>query len=145
MNIFQKLKDANFIDLGFAVWESGKGLQIQNLDFLDKEAPGVYVMHYNKLIQKVGKSSASLVSRLSGYRGFDKDSRLHDRSSKKQRQFVQKWSIPGLYVMALQPTVSIYTIPGLEFTSKCMSFDPHDLEKNLKKICKIEHPLEFGS
>lgn len=151
MGIFDKLTDAQFIDLGFAYWESGKGLQINNLELLNSDAPGVYVMHHGGRIQKVGKSSASLRNRLNGYRTYDVDKLAcsengRDKSSQKQRKAMERLKLPGLFVLALQVEVSKFIIPGIGLEVKRTSFDPHDFEKQLLRLVKAEkHPLEFGA
>jgi hypothetical protein len=149
MDIFEKLIAAGFIDLGFAPWESGRGLQIKNLDKLNDEAPGVYVMHHEKRIQKIGKSSASLRRRLTNYRFFDRENLAGsevkgDLSSKKQRKAIEGLALPGLSVLALQVELSSAAIPSLGLDVKKASFDPHDLEKKLIILLKAEHPLKFG-
>ena len=149
MDIFKKLANAGFKDLGFAVWEHGKGLQIKNLDLINANAPGVYVMHHNNLIQKVGKSSASLRKRLSGYRFFDKD-RLAcpdkgiDKTSQKQRKSVKDLSLPGLSVLAFEVEFHTRNIPELGIDVAVASFDPHDFEKKLLSLVRADHPLRFG-
>ena len=149
MDIFEKLIASGFIDLGFAAWESGKGLQIQNLEKLNEEAPGVYVMYHEGAIYKIGKSSASLRRRLTGYRRFDADylacaERGRDKSSQKQRSAISEFSLPGLSVLALQAKLLTKTIPSLGIEVKMASFDPHDYEKKLIDILKDRHPLRFG-
>lgn len=149
MDIIDKLISAEFVDLGFAAWESGKGLQINNLHLLDNEAPGVYIMHHAGLIQKVGKSSASLRRRLAGYRRFDRDALAcreigKDKSSQKQRRAMERLALPGLSVLALQVEVTTKYIAGLGIDVKVVSFDPHDFEKKLIYMLKADHPLEFG-
>lgn len=149
MDIFDALKKVGFIDLGFAAWESGKGLQILNLDKLNEEAPGVYVMHHEGAIYKIGKSSASLRRRLTGYRRFDTDylacaERGRDKSSQKQRSAIEEFALPGLSVLALPAKVSIEPIPSLGIEVKMASFDPHDYEKKLIDLVKDKHPLKFG-
>jgi hypothetical protein len=149
MNIFDGLAKVGFIDLGFAPWKSGEGLQIQNLEKLNDEAPGVYVMHYEGVIYKVGKSSASLRRRLTGYRRFDRDylacpEQGRDKSSQKQRSAIKEFSLPGLSVLALQAKLSTDNIPILGIEVKMTSFDPHDYEKKLIDILKDKHPLKFG-
>ena len=149
MDIFKKLADAGFKDLGFAAWEDGKGLQINNLDLIDADAPGVYVMHHNGVIHKIGKSSASLRKRLSNYRFFDKDTlacpdKGIDKSSQKQRKAIKRLSLQGLSVLALEVEIYMKRIPELEIDVKVASFDPHDLEKKLILLVKAEHELEFG-
>lgn len=150
MDIFTKLANAGFKDLGFAPWEDGRGLQIGNLHLISEHAPGVYVMHYNNVIQKVGKSSASLRKRLSNYSFFDRDKLAcpemgADKSSQKQRQAIKDLAIPGLFVLALE--VEIYTrhIPELGIAVKVANFDAHDFEKNLIRMVKADHPLKFGN
>ena len=151
MDIFEKLTGAGFIDLGFAPWESGKGLQIQNLHELHDEAPGVYVMHYEGRIHKVGKSSASLKRRLLGYSKFDRDRLAHaetgsDRSSRKQRSAIERLAVPGFHVLALQADICERNLPGLGFPVKISSFDAHDLERKVIKLVKADdHKLEFGA
>ncbi len=149
--LIERLPAAGFIDLGFAAWETGKGLQVRNLHLLNSETPGVYVMHHEGNIQKIGKSSASLVNRLRGYRGFDKDSLSHpefgtDMSSRRQRKVVSQFALPGLTVLALQVEILQCYIDALGFSVKRCSFDPHDLEKKLVKVAiALGHPLAFGS
>ena len=135
--------------MSFAAWESGRGLQIKNLDKLNDEAPGVYVMHHEKRIQKIGKSSASLRRRLTNYRFFDRENLASpevkgDKSSQKQRRAIERLALPGLSVLAFQVELSSVVIPSLGIDVKKASFDPHDLEKKLINLLKAEHPLEFG-
>lgn len=149
MDIFEKLIASGFIDLGFAAWESGRGLQIKNLDKLNDEAPGVYVMHHEKRIQKIGKSSASLRRRLTNYRSFDRENLASpevkgDKSSQKQRKAMERLNLPGFSVLALQVELSSKVMPSLGIDVKIANFDPHDLEKKLIKLVEAEHPLEFG-
>ena len=149
MDIFRKLADAGFKDLGFAAWEDGKGLQINNLDLINANAPGVYVMHHNGIIYKIGKSSASLRKRLSDYRFFDKDKlacpdKGIDKSSQKQRRVIKRLSLKGFSILALEVDIYIKTIPELGIDVKVASFDPHDFEKKLILLVKAEHKLEFG-
>ena len=149
MDIFKKLLSAGFVDLGFAAWERGKGLQINNLHILNNEAPGVYIIHHAGLIQKVGKSSSCLRRRLAGYRLFDRDALACseigvDKSSQKQRRAIERLSLPGLSVLALQVEVSTRHILSLGIDVKVVSFDPHDYEKKLIFMLKSDHPLAFG-
>lgn len=133
-----------FVDLGFAEWVPGKGLQINNLDRLDTEAPGIYIMHYKGHIHKVGKSSASLLNRLNGYKGFDRSKT--DKSAEKQRLAIEKWDLPGMNVMVLQPKVTVTEFSMLGVETKAWSFDAHSLEKKIIKLAKDEnHKLDFGS
>ena len=151
MDIISKLKSAGFIDLGFAKWEKGQGLQIPNLDQLQEDAPGVYVMHHEGRIQKVGKSNASLRKRLLGYRNFDTERLANsengtDSSSIHQRKAIEKMATNGLSVLALPAKISADVFPPFDFEVKKTNFEPHDLEKKLIKLVKNEnHPLEFGS
>jgi hypothetical protein len=149
MDIFEKLIASGFIDLGFAAWESGRGLQIKNLEKLNEEAPGVYVMHHEGVIHKIGKSSASLRRRLAGYRRFDTDYLAcaelgRDKSSQKQRSAIEELALPGLSVLALPAKLSTEPIPSLGIEVKMASFDPHDYEKKLIHLVKDKHPLKFG-
>jgi hypothetical protein len=48
--LLEKAVKSGFLDLGFAEWLPKKGLQIQNLDKLNEDAPGVYIMHYRDKI-----------------------------------------------------------------------------------------------
>lgn len=147
MKIVELFIQDGFVDLGFAPWESGKGLQVQNLDRLNKESPGVYIMHYDEKIQKIGKASASLFRRLNGYKGYDVPSRMNDKSSQKQRRFIEESGVPGLFVLAKQPDVEICHLNFLGCDFAKFSFDAHDLEKRLIDRFKIDlkHPMGFGS
>ena len=49
--LLEKAIKSGFLDLGFAKWVPNKGLQIQNLEKLNEDAPGVYIMHYKDKIQ----------------------------------------------------------------------------------------------
>ena len=49
--LLEKAIKSGFLDLGFAEWVPNKGLQIQNLEKLNEDAPGVYIMHYKDKIQ----------------------------------------------------------------------------------------------
>jgi len=49
--LLEKAIKSGFLDLGFAEWVPNKGLQIQNLEKLNEDAPGVYIMHYKDQIQ----------------------------------------------------------------------------------------------
>lgn len=113
MKIVELFIQDGFVDLGFAPWESGKGLQVPNLDLLNAENPGVYIMHYDEQIHKIGKASASLFRRLRGYKGYDVPSRMTDKSSQKQRAFIEDSGLAGLYVLAKQPAVKICHLKSL--------------------------------
>ena len=142
--LIKKLKNEKFIDLGFANWISGKGLQIENLDCLEKGMPGVYVMHYDDIIQKIGKSSSDLHSRLKGYARFDKLKK--DQSSIKQRKAIEELNIPGLYVLALQASrIGDYILNGTNIPK--FSFDAHYAEKTLKNMAKsdLKNEFKFGA
>ena len=109
----------------------------------------MYVMHHEKRIQKIGKSSASLRRRLTNYRFFDRENLASpevkgDKSSQKQRRAIERLALPGLSVLAFQVELSSVVIPSLGIDVKKASFDPHDLEKKLINLLKAEHPLEFG-
>lgn len=154
MEFIEILLRSGFVDLGFAEWESGRGLQIQNLDVLDPDAPGVYVMHHEGSVQKVGKSSASLKQRLLGYRRFDRESlagpgQSADKSSQKQRRAISELSISGLSVLTMQCLVKELIIPVINIRTQSLSFDPHDLEKKLLRHLRKDktgrHSLSFGS
>ena len=149
--LLQKAINSEFIDLGFAEWIPTKGLQIKNLENLNEDAPGVYIMHYEGKIQKIGKSSASLFKRLSGYKRFDSESLAHpisgtDKTSQRQRSAVNKWKLPGLYVLALQAKLGLTNFKELGITTRTASFDAHELEKKLIELAKAEgHRMDFGS
>ena len=149
--LLQKARNSGFTELGFAEWVPGKGLQIQHLETLDPDAPGVYIMHDGGNIQKIGKSSASLYRRLNGYKRFDSD-RLADpvtgidKSSQGQRKAIDKLGLSGLTVLVLQAELGETEFTELGITTKTASFDSHELEKQLLELAKLEgHPLEFGS
>ena len=150
-SLLQKAVISGFIDLGFAEWIPQKGLQIKKLEKLNEDAPGVYIMHHEGKIQKVGKSSASLMRRLAGYKRFDSDSLAHpingtDRTSQRQRSAIAKWGLPGLNVLALQAKLGLTDFKELGITTRTASFDSHELEKKLIELAKMEgHPLDFGS
>jgi hypothetical protein len=149
--LLQKAVKSGFLDLGFAEWVPKKGLQIQNLDKLNEDTPGVYIMHYKDKIQKVGKSNASLMKRLIGYKGFDSDRLAHpisgiDSSSQRQRAAISKCDLPGLNVLALQAQLGSVDFKELGIATRTISFDPHELEKQLIELAKREgHPMDFGS
>lgn len=149
--LLQKAVNTGFIDLGFAEWIPQKGLQIKNLETLDPDAPGVYIMHHEGKIQKVGKSSASLFRRLTGYKRFDSDRLAHpvtgtDKTSQRQRSAIDKFGLPGLTVWVLQAEMGLTEFKELGITTRTASFDSHELEKKLLELAKLEgHPLEFGS
>jgi len=149
--LLQKALNSGFTELGFAEWIPQKGLQIKNLDTLDPDAPGVYIMHHEGKIQKVGKSSASLLRRLTGYKRFDSDRLAHpitgtDRTSQRQRTAINKWGLPGLTVLVLQAELGLTEFKELGIITRTASFDSHELEKKLLELAKLEgHPLEFGS
>ena len=149
--IIQRALDSNFVDLGFAPWVPGEGLQIQNLDKLDEHNPGVYIMHSDNQIQKIGKSSASLHKRLEGYRRFDLDRLAHpetgrDKTSQRQRRAIEEEGLDGLYVLAIQPEQTLIEYKKLGLFVRAFSFDAHHLEKQLIAKAKEEgNPLAFGS
>ena len=145
-NLIERLRNEGFVSLGYAKWVDGKGLQIENLDKIDPEAPGVYVMHHEGEVYKVGKSSAKLINRLKGYRGFDTPAWGKDASSVKQREAIKENGLVGMSVMFIQPKKTLTEWMHFCIHTDGWSFDAHDLEKQLKKLAEIEgHRLAFGS
>ncbi len=149
-------KRGKFNDLGFARWIPRRGLQIQNLELLEPDSPGVYVMHDQGVIYKIGKSSVSLSRRLKRYKGFDSDRMTHeitgDASSRKQRKAIKTYKLTGLHVHAVvaeKQNVSLgdgLGLMNLDINLQRWSFDAHDLERKLLEIAKAEgHQFEFGS
>lgn len=61
--LLEKAIKSGFLDLGFAEWVPNKGLQIQNLEKLNEDAPGVYIMHYKDKIQIFSNYSWKLMLR----------------------------------------------------------------------------------
>ena len=144
--------DTGFIDLGFAEWLPMKGLQIKNLEKLDQSASGVYIMHFDNKIQKIGKSSASLYRRLKGYARFDSDSLAHpetgsDKTSQRQRRAIAEAGLSGLYVLALQPDRTLRDFNMLQIKVQAFSFDAHSFEEKLIERARADasnNPLKFG-
>jgi len=146
--------DTGFIDLGFAEWLPIKGLQIKNLEKLDQSASGVYIMHFDNKIQKIGKSSASLYRRLKGYARSDSDSLAHpvtgsDKTSQRQRKAIAEAGLSGLYVLALQPNRTLLDFNMLQIKEvQVLSFDAHSFEQKLIRRARADvsnNPLKFGS